>query len=390
MSKPIILTFVGHYLPGYKFGGPLRTIANIVHHLGQEFDFRIVTRDRDLRDDKAYEGILVDQWQVVGKAQVYYVSPARTTLNNISGLIKNTPHDLLYLNSFFDPMLTFKPLLARFLRKIPPRPVILAPRGEFSASALKLKKLKKRIYLAFIKTFNLHKNMVWHASNAQECRDIKIQPFLQASSIQIALDLFTPWQQSELELSYDWMNISALRVIFLSRITPMKHLDYALKRLMDVDVKVNIVFDIYGPLEDVDYWQKCQILIRNLPPHVKVNYCGSVRHEDVITIFSRYDLFFLPTLGENYGHVIAEALAAGTPVLISNKTGWTGLHEEELGWDLALEKKGEFVRCIEYCASLPINERRQWRQKIQIKSLRRLINRDDIEANRQLFLSQLN
>jgi hypothetical protein len=32
-----IMTFVGSYLPGYKAGGPIRTLANIVDRLGDEF-----------------------------------------------------------------------------------------------------------------------------------------------------------------------------------------------------------------------------------------------------------------------------------------------------------------------------------------------------------------
>ena len=48
MPRPIILSFAGHYLPGYKAGGPIRSIANMVDQLGDEFDFRIVAGDRDL------------------------------------------------------------------------------------------------------------------------------------------------------------------------------------------------------------------------------------------------------------------------------------------------------------------------------------------------------
>ena len=38
----VILCFVAYYLPGYRSGGPVRTIANFVDHLGDEFDIRIV------------------------------------------------------------------------------------------------------------------------------------------------------------------------------------------------------------------------------------------------------------------------------------------------------------------------------------------------------------
>lgn len=70
MPKPIILTFVGYYLPGYKAGGPICTLAKTVDSLGDEFQFKIVTTDRDSGDEKPYPGIRIDGWNSVGKADV--------------------------------------------------------------------------------------------------------------------------------------------------------------------------------------------------------------------------------------------------------------------------------------------------------------------------------
>lgn len=145
--KPRILLFVACYLPGYKAGGPVQTIANIVDHLGDDFELWIVTSDRDLGDTSAYPGLSLDQWVTHGNAHVFYVSPENQTVSGLANVIKNTPHDVLYLNSFFDPVFTLKLLLARFLGKFPRRPVVLAPRGEFSAGALKIKGMKKTAYI---------------------------------------------------------------------------------------------------------------------------------------------------------------------------------------------------------------------------------------------------
>jgi len=70
-TKTTILTSVGFYLPGYKAGGPIRTLANMVDKLGDEFEFKIVTADRDFDDTKAYPGIKVDDLNKVGKADVF-------------------------------------------------------------------------------------------------------------------------------------------------------------------------------------------------------------------------------------------------------------------------------------------------------------------------------
>lgn len=54
MSKVTVLTFARYYLPGFKAGGPIRTLSNMVEALGDEFDFRIVCSDRDFMDRAAY------------------------------------------------------------------------------------------------------------------------------------------------------------------------------------------------------------------------------------------------------------------------------------------------------------------------------------------------
>src|SRR5690606_23072653 len=67
MGKPVILTFVHYYLPGYKSGGPVRTIANMVEHLSDQLDFWIVTSDRDALDSDPYPNVTIDAWNAVGK-----------------------------------------------------------------------------------------------------------------------------------------------------------------------------------------------------------------------------------------------------------------------------------------------------------------------------------
>jgi hypothetical protein len=113
LSKTRILVMLAVYLPGYKSGGPVRTIANLVEHLGDEFEFYIITNDRDVLDTEPYPSIQVDEWNSVGKAMVYYTSPAKRSLGDLTRLIKQTPHDVLYLNSFYMPTYTLLPLFAR-------------------------------------------------------------------------------------------------------------------------------------------------------------------------------------------------------------------------------------------------------------------------------------
>jgi glycosyltransferase involved in cell wall biosynthesis len=82
----------------------------------------------------------------------------------------------------------------------------------------------------------------------------------------------------------------------------------------------------------------------------------AVSHEKVAGLFSTNHLFYFPTLGENYGHVICEALAAGCPALISDRTPWRGLERAGAGWDLPLESPERFRAAIQRAVDMTHEE----------------------------------
>ena len=86
-----------------------------------------------------------------------------------------------------------------------------------------------------------------------------------------------------------------------------------------------MTFDIFGPANDPAYWAECEQLISRLPAHVKVHYRELIPNVDVAATLAGYDLFLLPTRGENFGHAIFDALEVGLPVLISDQTPWREL-----------------------------------------------------------------
>ncbi|MGC5703641.1 glycosyltransferase family 4 protein [Pseudomonas sp. NFXW11] len=387
MKKAKILTFSGYYLPGYKGGGPVRTIENMVTQLEDDIEFWIITRDRDLGDTAPYPFIESNKWQKVGAAHVYYLSPNSMNLKNIAELLKGTCHDIVYLNSFFDTTFTIFVLLARFFFKSSLKPIVLAPRGEFSKAALSIKKTKKNIYLSFFKIILSKKiRILLQASSEYEFNDIKNALKTSDASIRIAKDLPRKENQSrDFFLSSRLAETESLRVIFLSRISPMKNLDFAIQVLKEVKSKV--FFDIYGPKEDLSYWARCETLITQLPNNIVTNYCGSIPPEQVKEKFSRYDLFLFPTRGENYGHVIAESISAGTPVLLSDRTPWRDLEELGAGWVLPLDSHIIFSQKIDALAELSLEQRQEKRSKILQSSEKNLCDPDSIQQNRELFLS---
>jgi glycosyltransferase involved in cell wall biosynthesis len=378
-SRLKILATVGNYLPGYKAGGQLRTMSNIADALGDEFDFRIVTSDRDAGDSAPYPGVETDRWVKVGKAEVCYVSPANRSLRRIARLLDSTPHDILYLNSFFSPVFSILPLAAMRLGLARRTPTVIAPRGEFSDGAIGIRSRKKFAYLAFYRAFLFRQPVLFHASSPLEVGEIAAR-IRRAHESFVAPDLAAP----PATLPEFKPSDGPFRIAFISRICPKKNLAYALEILKRVTRPV--AFDIYGPREDRAYWAECEALVKTLPPNVAARYCGEIGHDGVVEAFSKHDLFLFPTLGENFGHVIVESLLAGTPVLLADTTPWNDLDADGSGRVLPLGDTARWVEAIEEFAAQVPEKRLAARFAARRRGEAVCGDKNAITANRELFL----
>src|SRR4051794_22940987 len=143
----VVLALCDYYRPGHRAGGPIRTLEGIADRLSDEFALKIITRDRDLGDRQPYPDVTPQTWRDVGAASVMYLSPKEMNATTLRRLIATTAHDILYLNSWFSVPFAITPLALRRIRRGPQSPVVIAPRGEFAASALGLHPGRKRLYL---------------------------------------------------------------------------------------------------------------------------------------------------------------------------------------------------------------------------------------------------
>ncbi len=374
-----ILVLTTFFLPGFKGGGPIRTIANMLEALSQEVIFSLVTSDRDLGEKYPYPSVSKDVWLRAAGANVIYISPAHF-VRKMYALISTYTGDAININSFFSFWFGILPTLFWRIHQ-GRKPIILGPRGEFSQGALALKSAKKRIYLTLAKSLGIYTNVIWHASTEHEADDIR-RVMGDKARIRIAVDIACP--PPELALQPRQAS-SALRMVFLSRVSPKKNLLGAIQMLQQVQSPV--VFDVYGPAEDVTYWASCQEAAKLLPAHVQFHYCGSLYPAQVPETMARYDLFYLPTLGENFGHVIAEALGCGLPLLIADTTPWRDLAQQKLGWDIPLSQPEQFVAAIETCSCMPAADYDTWRHSIRAWALANIGNDEAVEQNRQLFMN---
>lgn len=341
-----VLTLADWYLPGSRGGGVPRSIANLAERLAGEAEFHVVTRDRDVGEAAPYPGVRAGEWTSAGGARVLYLAggPSAAVLRRAIGEARA---EVLYLNSVFSRAFSIRPLLLWRAGAIPRLPVVLAPRGELNDGAMRVRTARKRAFLAAVRAAGLHRGVTWQASTELEADEVR-RWFGRGARIRVARDL--PPAPADAEAPRRAKEAGVLRAVFLSRISPKKNLLGALEILSGVTGNVRL--DVYGPVEDAAYWAACARRAESLPANVRMNYRGALAHEEVGAALRAQDLFFLPTLGENYGHVVQEALLAGCPVLLSDATPWRGLAERGVGWDLPLDDPAGFRAVLEACVAM--------------------------------------
>jgi glycosyltransferase involved in cell wall biosynthesis len=344
-TRPALLVVVSHYLPGYLAGGPVRSIEGIVEHLGDEFDIFIVTSDRDFGSQMPFPGIRTGQWVARGRAHVMYLNRRAFTARRLRRLLLEVEPEVLYLNSLFSVRFMVLPaLVARVVRRS--LPIVVAPRGSLDPGALVLGHTKKRLFLAVLKPIGLTRAVNWQATSRDEKK--AIESALGPVRVSVAANFAPAVPEGRREEMAK--EPGRVRMVFLSRVVPKKNLLFALERLASVQGTVELT--VAGPQEDVRYWAQCQRVIAEQLPHVRVSVVGAVPHDEVSDLLGQHHFFLLPTLGENFGHSILEALGSGLGVLVSDRTPWRGLVGLGAGWDLDLADVAGWEQALQRCCDM--------------------------------------
>lgn len=326
-----VLVFIDYYRPGYKAGGPVHSVSRVLDQLADEVEFSVFTRDRDLGDLAPYPSVEAGTW----KDGCFYARPDQVSRDWVLAAIRRINPDVIYCNSYFS-ILTRCVLWLRWTGRLGATAVLVAPRGEFSPGALKLKSWRKRLFLTLGRWARLHRRVSWQVSSDLELRDAREV---------VAVDHFVvkPPDVAPLTEAGPPTRVKypgAASFAFLSRISPKKNLLGAIEMLGRVEGRLSLT--VYGPIEDEAYWAKCEAAAAAWPTNLTFVYAGPIRPEEVADRLAQHHYFLFPTLGENFGHVIAEALASGSPPLLSDQTPWTELDargagacvplEDEQGW----------------------------------------------------------
>jgi glycosyltransferase involved in cell wall biosynthesis len=225
-------------------------------------------------------------------------------------------------------------------------PLVVSPRGTLSAWAFSSGSRIKRLFWPALQRPALAATSCFHATAQSEYEDIRRMGFPQPVAI-IPNGIDIPGLPAKVVRPHRTL-------LFLGRIHPIKGLDMLLPAWRAVQDRFpDWQLRIVGP-DNGGYLSQMQRMVVDLRLK-RIEFCGALYGEQKWTAYRQADLFVLPTYSENFGMAVAEALASGTPAIVSKGAPWPGLVRQGAGWwvDIGMDP---LVACLENALARPATE----------------------------------
>ncbi|MDF0554067.1 hormogonium polysaccharide biosynthesis glycosyltransferase HpsP [Kamptonema sp. UHCC 0994] len=336
------------------YGGPSQMVLGLSAALSnQGIDVTILTTDSNGDIGQTPLDVPLNQpIQQDGYNIIYFrCSPFRRYKFSLSLLQWLNNHikefDLAHIHALFSPISTAAATIVRYHHL----PYIIRPCGMLDPADLCKKKQLKQIYAALLERPNLAGAAAIHFTSKQEAKISERFGMSTAGKIPLPQDLVIPLG---VKISTDTLSVKSLanqfslnfvdaqipQILFMSRIEPKKGLNLlipALEKILAQGIKFNFILAGSNP-QDADYEMKIKEQIDNSPLVNHTTITGFVTGEIKAYLLQNADLFVLPSYYENFGIAVAEAMAAGTPVVISDRVHiWEDIRQAEAGWVGPLE-----------------------------------------------------
>jgi glycosyltransferase involved in cell wall biosynthesis len=222
-------------------------------------------------------------------------------------------------------------------------PLVVSPRGTLSEWAMRSGSPAKRLFWPLVQRKAVAAAKCLHATSEGEYRDIRRWSFRQpVCIIPNGIDL-PPVRPRAGSLPRT--------LLFMGRIHPIKGLDLLLEAWREVSVRFpDWRLRIIGP-DSGGYLDKVLQMARRLQL-ARVVFEGPIYRQAKHEALGDADLFILPSRSENFGVTVAEALAAGTPAIVSRGAPWAGLEANGAGWWCEIGV-APLVACLESALATP-------------------------------------
>lgn len=346
-----ILFPIGSFYPAQS-GGPNNTVYWHTKFLKKHKIYSIITTtNRDLEDKE--DLIPFNTWMSKDFGEVIYTTrkikklPFKLVWESLKRLKEV---DIIHLSSLFYPASWSIVLINALLYK---KKVVWSVRGELDPNALIYSSKVKKIALFCIKKLR-QDNIVFHATCDTEVKYIQDTFGAQAKVIHLPNFIEMPEKVSPQN--------SKPYFLFIGRIHPIKAIDNLLKALSMSETfrQSSIKLKISGNADN-DYGNTLKTLTSDLNLSDKVEFIGHTMGKDKQALYANAYFTILPSHTENFGNVIVESLAQGTPVIASKGTPWKLVEDFHAGYWSKNEPE-TLVQALDKACSLSASDYQKTRE----------------------------
>ncbi len=358
------------FYPAFRAGGPVQSILNLVNAEIRNVEFFVFTSAVDL--NKEALDVEKGKWILFNEKTRVYYSEDKDRSNVLLAELEAVKADTLYMVGMYSWHFTVVPL---YFGKVKHK--ILSPRGMLSAGALRQKAFKKKLFFFLWKSFGLQHRARFHATDILE-KEAIADFFGEPLPVEVIPNFSRALEY--LEISEKKTGKLVMGTVAL--ISAMKNHLVILEALKEC--KSQIEYHIYGPVKDEEYWSRCKDLIVTMPQNVRVFYHGEVAPERVPDALKEMHIFILPSVSENFGHAITEALLAGRPVITSFNTPFKSLRDSKAGLNTEA-LKDRLHEAIEFFAALSMEEMKTWSKAASQYAYEKYNNAETANLYLQMF-----
>ena len=244
--------------------------------------------------------------------------------------------DLAHLHALFSPVTTLAATIARYHHL----PYIIRPCGMLDPADLQKKKRLKQIYATLLERPNLAGAAAIHFTSKEEAKISERFGLGSTAKMPVPRDLVIPLGVTAGLFPKRLRESQVPIILFMSRIEPKKGLDLlipALESILGSGIEFHFILAGSNP-QDADYETQIKVQIYNSTLAKYTTITGFVSGDLKVEVLTKADLFVLPSYYENFGIAVAEAMAAGVPVVISDRIHIAeDIQQAEAGWVGPLE-----------------------------------------------------